>query len=351
MLRRWILVITAVWSLGLLSWFGGASVAAADQSNGTSGDVTNYDGGGVEVTISDEHAGPLPPHQDSNTTGKSTLPKCYYIETRDIVQLNLNTGEPEDTIAVDCEFAGRTWYNSLQKYCRPVYYAPDNPIWNKYRDGDGKPTGGFFNCLSYGRSELTDGEDWYPISLEGSNPVNYEAVVLSSVASIQLQQPSTGVGAFVYPDYPDWGLTWWVGAPMWLWTDTANDHQWGSHTLTAAIPGASITAHISATTLSVDPGDGSPAVVCHNPGSPRPWNPDQDYIANHSPANCEHVYEQTSTLGDPTSCFVVTASVTWVVDWQATTGQAGRFSFALPSEDPVCVHVGAIHVVNLVPPR
>jgi hypothetical protein len=75
-----------------------------------------------------------------------------------------------------------------------------------------------------------------------------------------------------------------------------------------------VTATVVATPVHVewDTGDGS-TTTCHGPGSPYDGGPAGD---------CSHVYRWPS-LGQPGGTYPLTATVTYDVDWTATTGQAG----------------------------
>jgi hypothetical protein len=178
---------------------------------------------------------------------------------------------------------------------------------------------------------------------DGTNP---EALVRTAIVSLGLHPPTVGVGAFVYPGYQEWGLTWWVGAPLWLWVDATDPLQWGTHTVTADDQGLSVTATITTTRVTFDPGDGSDPVTCWNPGTTRAWRP-RELMSKHSPAECEYVYLHTNTLGDVASRYEVTATTTWVVTWSSTDGQYGEFSLDIPSIGSASIHVGEIRVVTV----
>jgi hypothetical protein len=136
---------------------------------------------------------------------------------------------------------------------------------------------------------------------------------------------------------------------MWLWVDSGDTLQWGSHTITADAGGASITAIITSTSVTYDPGDGAAPVTCLNPGTPRPWNP-TDLLEHHSPSGCEYTYLTTSELGNRDSRFTVTATVTWDVTWTTTTGESGRFTLTLASDTTTSIHVGELRAVTVPNP-
>ena len=178
-------------------------------------------------------------------------------------------------------------------------------------------------------------------AVPGTDP---QTLVRTAVASLGLHPPEVGVGAYVYPKYEDWGLSWWVGAPLWLWTNTDDDLQWGTHTLTATDGGLSVTATVTSTTISFNPGNGDSPVTCGTPGTPRPWNPN-DLLSHHSPSGCEYTYLHTNTLGDKNSRFTVTATVTWTVAWSSSDGQHGTFTTTTTSTDNPAIHIGELRTV------
>jgi hypothetical protein len=192
---------------------------------------------------------------------------------------------------------------------------------------------------------------WYPevVDTPGVAGTDHAGSVRTAIASLRLHPPTVGVGAYVYRGYEQWGLTWWVGAPMWLWVDRADTLQWGSHTVSATEGSVSITATLSATQVSYDTGDGSPLVVCRSPGTSRAWDPDA-YMDEHSPSRCEHAYLHTNTLGDVDSRYVVSATVLWKVSWWASDGQSGSFVMEVASTESVSVHVGELRVVRVPDP-
>jgi hypothetical protein len=104
-----------------------------------------------------------------------------------------------------------------------------------------------------------------------------------------------------------------VGLPTWLWLDQAG---WQPTTATAAVPGESVTATATPTSVTWSFGDGT-TLTCQGPGTP--------YSAGDSPQQpsptCGHTYTTTSA-NQPDAAFTVTATVSWSVVW-AGGGQAG----------------------------
>ena len=251
------------------------------------------------------------------------------------------------------------WYGDL-------WWSPAQNLWCKQADAryresydathknpDGSFSGTLYRCRGLVYHWFSDEVViWEPDSAPPEQPsdsrpaVDAEFVVKRAMASLELHPPTVGVSAYVYPGYEDWGLSWWVGAPMWLWVNPYDPLQWGTHTLNVEEGGASVTATVTATKASYDPGDGSPSVVCANPGTSRRFS-SNDLLRNHSPSGCEHTYVQTNKLGDKNSRYKVSATVTWVVDCSATNGQSGSFTADVASTEPTAIHVGEIYIVNV----
>lgn len=106
-----------------------------------------------------------------------------------------------------------------------------------------------------------------------------------------------------------------VTVPTWLWVDPA---RWGPQSATASVPGVSVTATATPTSVTWTLGDAS-TVTC--PGAGTPFPPGTDPHA--SSPTCGHTYTQSSQ-GQPGNQFPVTATVHWAVTW-AGAGQGGVF--------------------------
>ena len=126
-------------------------------------------------------------------------------------------------------------------------------------------------------------------------------------AAGELTLPGPGIEANPSP-----GVEQLVGVPTWLWLEGG----WQPVAATAAVPGESVTATATPTSVAWSMGDGS-AVDCAGPGTP--------YAAGDNPAaaspTCGHTYE-TPSVGQPDGAFEVTATITWSITW-AGGGQAG----------------------------
>jgi hypothetical protein len=105
-----------------------------------------------------------------------------------------------------------------------------------------------------------------------------------------------------------------VTVPTWLWLAGG----WATMSATASVPGVTVTAVATPTSVTWSMGDGS-AVTCTGAGTPFPagGNP-----MAASPT-CGYTYRMSSA-GQPNQTFAVTATVHWSVTWSGA-GQAGVF--------------------------
>jgi hypothetical protein len=252
-------------------------------------------------------------------------------------------------IEVSCSYGEYWWSPEFDRYCKATNFPPDHPAWNAYRDSAGNPTGSIYQCLITIGGVLKQTFMWSPWSPTPVIPVvDTETLVRTAVASLGVHPPTIGPGAYIDPGYESWGLSWWIGAPLWLWVDSHDPYQWGTHPLTTSLGGVTATATITAHHTTFDTGDGTPPITCTTPGTPRPWNPD-DPLSRHSPSGCEHTYTTTSELGNPASGYTITATTTWVIDWSATNGQSGSFTTTLTNTSPP-IHIGELRVVRVPNP-
>ncbi|MEU6349959.1 ATP-binding protein [Streptomyces sp. NPDC047072] len=128
-----------------------------------------------------------------------------------------------------------------------------------------------------------------------------------------------------------------VGVPVWLW-NTKSDTTWGPNSATAAVPGLSVTATARVTKITYSMGDGG-SVTCTTAGTPYK----KSYGGKSSP-DCGYRYTKVST-DQPGGKFTVTATSTWEITWQASTGAGGT----LPAEvrtSTTTARVGELQVVN-----
>lgn len=123
-----------------------------------------------------------------------------------------------------------------------------------------------------------------------------------------------------------------VGVPVWLWTEVGPT-TWGPNTVSASVPGLSVTATAKARQIEWAMGDGR-SQVCANPGTP--------YTAGSvTSPTCQHVYEKAS-VGQPGERFPVTATTTWDVTWSGG-GQSGALT--VTRESTATIRVGEVQVL------
>ncbi|HXP32773.1 MAG TPA: hypothetical protein VN820_02100, partial [Acidimicrobiales bacterium] len=106
----------------------------------------------------------------------------------------------------------------------------------------------------------------------------------------------------------------------------------------AAVPGESVTATATPSTVTWHLGDGT-TLVCRGPGTPYGVGDTPD---RPSPT-CGHTYAQSSA-GQPNDAFPVTATVSWSVTW-AGGGQAGTVA-DLENSATTTLRVAAVESLN-----
>lgn len=130
---------------------------------------------------------------------------------------------------------------------------------------------------------------------------------LAEIARKQLQFPTPTIAASPSKEQL-------VSLPTWLWLSGG----WRPVSATVAVPGVSVTATATPTSVTWSMGDGN-TVKCAGPGTP--FTAGSDPKA--SSPDCGHTYN-TSSKGQPGQAFPVSATVHWTVTW-AGAGQGGTF--------------------------
>jgi len=106
-----------------------------------------------------------------------------------------------------------------------------------------------------------------------------------------------------------------VNLSTWLWLDRGS---WGAQSATAAVPGASVTATATPTSVSGSMGDGT-ELTCTGPGTPYPAGGDPQAAS----PDCGHTYHRSSASA-PGQAFPASATVHWTVTWSGM-GAGGTF--------------------------
>ncbi|WP_328373158.1 ATP/GTP-binding protein (plasmid) [Streptomyces sp. NBC_00445] len=159
-----------------------------------------------------------------------------------------------------------------------------------------------------------------------------DPAVLAQQALDNMTLLGADIGSSPAPGKP--GL---VGIPVWLWTNEAAT-TWGPNSATATVPGLSVTATAHVTKITYAMGDGG-TVTCTTAGTPY----QKSYGGTASP-DCGYRYTKVST-DKPGGKFTITATSSWEVTWQASTGETG----VLPVEtrqSTTTARVGELQVVN-----
>lgn len=105
-----------------------------------------------------------------------------------------------------------------------------------------------------------------------------------------------------------------VTLPTWLWLSSG----WEQQSATASVPGVSVTAVATPTSLVWSMGDGS-TVACRSGGTPFPAGGDPSAPS----PDCGYTY-RTSSAGQPNDAYTVSATVHWSISWSGA-GQSGAF--------------------------
>jgi len=129
-----------------------------------------------------------------------------------------------------------------------------------------------------------------------------------------------------------------VGARTWLWVDPT---MWRSFTATAAVGPVAATATAQPVKVVWNMGDGN-LVTCFGPGTPYdPSRPDSGQSTY-----CSYVWP-SSSAGQPSDTFTVSATVYWSVSWTARGAPGGGNLGMIPSpRSQVAVQVAEAQSVN-----
>ncbi|HET6857471.1 MAG TPA: ATP/GTP-binding protein [Streptomyces sp.] len=190
------------------------------------------------------------------------------------------------------------------KYTKVKKVPPaDHPAW---KGADPKKNKLYFYACD-GASNNLDGFIAVPDGQPPVPQVDPRELAQRAVDSMTLLGPDININ----PSPDGKGL---VGMPVWMAVDRSPT-TWGPNTASASAGGITVTATAKVSRIVWAMGDGS-SVTCTAPGTPY----QKVYGLKTSP-DCGHVYNQPSTDAQG-GRYKVTATSTWVIDWQVDGGGA-----------------------------
>jgi hypothetical protein len=168
--------------------------------------------------------------------------------------------------------------------------------------------------------------------IEGAPPTAPDPVTLAlrARAGITLRGPDIQIR----PDANGAGL---VGLPVWLWVDKSEE-TWGPNENSAADGGLVVEITASVTRLTFDLGDGTTIDCSTSGGTPYPTG------ATGPSPDCGHVYTKSSRK-QPGQKFTITATATWTVNWESSSGERGTLA-PEPQESTASVRINELQVVT-----
>jgi hypothetical protein len=241
-------------------------------------------------------------------------------------------GPNDDGKLVPCDSSTFGWLGSTG-----CYYKVDQtfvaPAWDIAVQHPAGQSGAYYVVTCAPQNSRTGGGIvWLPSGTAGAAPTLPTPALLAEEAIKELTFPSLSINASPSTDGDQL-----VGLPTWLWLEQGG---WHPLTATAAVPGESVTATATPTSVTWNLGDGS-TIVCQGPGTP--------YASADSPdessPTCGHTYV-TSSAGQPQDAFTVRATVSWSVAW-AGGGQAGTVP-ALNDTTTSALRVADVESLNTV---
>jgi hypothetical protein len=215
------------------------------------------------------------------------------------------------------------------------YYKNDPSFAPPAQDvADQPPAGqaGAFYLVTCSPQNLSTGGAviWLPSGAANAVLALPDPAVLAQQAVRQLDIPSMSVSAS-----PSVNADQLVGLPTWLWLEGT----WHSIAATAAVPGESVTATATPTSVTWNLGDGN-TIDCQGPGTPFTSTD----LPNAPSPTCGYTY-RTSSIGQPNNAFSITATVSWAVDW-AGGGETGTVP-NLDSTTGATLRVADIQSLNI----
>jgi hypothetical protein len=196
--------------------------------------------------------------------------------------------------------------------CTVKRMEPQPPAGSQYWKGHDPKTTTLYirSCRHFtdnGASSVFDQPVWAP---NGTEPEIVDPAVLAQQAVDKMRLSGPDIGMAPRP-----GSTGLVGMPVWMWTETGPT-TYGPNTASASAGGITVTATAKVSQIVWSMGDGS-TVTCAGPGTAY----HREYGKKPSPT-CGHTYTRTSG-GEKGGRYTVTATSTWVIDWEAGGAPGG----------------------------
>jgi hypothetical protein len=239
-------------------------------------------------------------------------------------------GQPECRTSsgrVPCHDPDYGWFNQADGcYYRKADPQPprSDPAWEGHF-----PEGAIYVATCLGTPGTGGGFVWWPVPPPGFGGTTASPAQLASEAVRRMQLLGPDIGTV-----PESGKVGLVGLPVWMWTEVS-PRTWGPMSVTASVPGLSVTATANAEQISWRTGDGH-TVVCRGPGTPY-----QDRFGGRSSPDCGHTYTRTSAR-IPGGAYPVTATTTWRVVW---VGGGQRGELTLDRSTTTRVRIGELQVL------
>ncbi|MFJ7062662.1 ATP/GTP-binding protein [Streptomyces microflavus] len=205
----------------------------------------------------------------------------------------------------------------------------DSDLWEGHKPGDGAI---YVNtCADSGMGAGNDGTIGLAFWAQDQPPPGVAPEVLAQRAVDQMLLKAPQIG--ITPKPGGKGV---VGMPVYLWTERS-PQTYGPNTASASAGGITVTATAKVSRIVWQMGDGK-KVTCTTAGTPY----QAAYGKKPSP-DCGHRYNAPSSTTS-TGRYHVSATSTWTIAWEATSGQTGQLTEVRDSA--VDITVAEVQVLN-----
>ncbi|MGW4221760.1 ATP/GTP-binding protein [Streptomyces bacillaris] len=217
--------------------------------------------------------------------------------------------------------------------CEIIKLDPQPPagsdLWEGHEPGDGAV---YVNtCADSGMGRGNDDTIGLAFWAQDQPPPGVPPEVLAQRAVDQMLLKAPQIG--ITPKPGGKGV---VGMPVYLWTEKS-PQTYGPNTASASAGGITVTATAKVSRIVWQMGDGK-TVTCTTAGTPYK----AEYGKKPSP-DCGHRYSAPSSTTS-TGRYHVTATSTWTIGWEATSGQTGQLTEIRDSA--VDITVAEVQVLN-----